>query len=70
MENIGEKRMDMISKWEEKSRDFIDAFLLLFGREGRLVGSIYGLIILIITLYSVLMIHCEICIIDISIIEE
>lgn len=39
MENIGEKRMDMISKWEEKSRDFIDAFLLLFGREGRLVSS-------------------------------
>ncbi|XP_014214917.1 choline-phosphate cytidylyltransferase A [Copidosoma floridanum] len=36
MENIGEKRIDMISKWEEKSRDFIDAFLLLFGREGRL----------------------------------
>ncbi|XP_003707536.1 putative choline-phosphate cytidylyltransferase isoform X1 [Megachile rotundata] len=36
MENIGEKRMDIISKWEEKSRDFIDAFLLLFGREGRL----------------------------------
>jgi len=36
MENIGEKRVDMISKWEEKSRDFIDAFLLLFGREGRL----------------------------------
>ncbi|XP_043275045.1 choline-phosphate cytidylyltransferase B-like [Venturia canescens] len=36
MENIGERRMDMISKWEEKSRDFIDAFLLLFGREGRL----------------------------------
>lgn len=40
MENIGERRMDMISKWEEKSRDFIDAFLLLFGREGRLVGNI------------------------------
>ncbi|XP_015604085.1 choline-phosphate cytidylyltransferase A isoform X2 [Cephus cinctus] len=36
MENIGEKRVDMISKWEEKSRDFIEAFLLLFGREGRL----------------------------------
>ncbi|KAF7997729.1 hypothetical protein HCN44_009127 [Aphidius gifuensis] len=35
-ENIEEKRVDMISKWEEKSRDFIDAFLLLFGREGRL----------------------------------
>ena len=42
MENFGEKRIDMITKWEEKSRDFIDAFLLLFGREGRLVG-IYGL---------------------------
>lgn len=41
MENIGEKRMDMISKWEEKSRDFIDAFLLLFGREGRLVCNVY-----------------------------
>lgn len=52
MENIGEKRMDMISKWEEKSRDFIDAFLLLFGREGRLVGNIYGAIIL----YSILII--------------
>ncbi|XP_012281517.1 choline-phosphate cytidylyltransferase A isoform X2 [Orussus abietinus] len=36
VENIGEKRVDMFSKWEEKSRDFIDAFLLLFGREGRL----------------------------------
>ncbi|XP_034238203.1 choline-phosphate cytidylyltransferase A-like isoform X2 [Thrips palmi] len=36
IENIGEKRIDMIQKWEEKSRDFIDTFLLLFGREGRL----------------------------------
>ncbi|KAK9513059.1 hypothetical protein O3M35_001337 [Rhynocoris fuscipes] len=36
MENIGEKRFDMLQKWEEKSRDFIDAFLLLFGRDGRL----------------------------------
>ncbi|XP_058802780.1 choline-phosphate cytidylyltransferase A-like isoform X2 [Phymastichus coffea] len=36
MENIGEKRSDILSKWEEKSRDFIDTFLLLFGREGRL----------------------------------
>lgn len=62
MENIGEKRMDIISKWEEKSRDFIDAFLLLFGREGRLVGSIYGGIILIIILYSMLVVHCKICI--------
>lgn len=37
----------MISKWEEKSRDFIDAFLLLFGREGRLVRGILILIIII-----------------------
>jgi len=36
-ESIDERRSDMIQKWEEKSRDFIDAFLLLFGREGRLV---------------------------------
>ncbi|XP_043480076.1 choline-phosphate cytidylyltransferase A-like [Leptopilina heterotoma] len=36
IENFGEKRMDIISKWEEKSRDFIDTFLLLFGREGRI----------------------------------
>lgn len=41
MENIGEKRVDMIQKWEEKSRDFIDAFLLLFGREGRLVSTLH-----------------------------
>ncbi|KAH8252112.1 hypothetical protein KR026_005157, partial [Drosophila bipectinata] len=26
-------KVDIISKWEEKSREFIDAFLLLFGRE-------------------------------------
>lgn len=37
MENIGERRVDMLQKWEEKSRDFIDTFLLLFGREGRIV---------------------------------
>uniref|UniRef100_A0A0A9ZCF6 choline-phosphate cytidylyltransferase n=2 Tax=Lygus hesperus TaxID=30085 RepID=A0A0A9ZCF6_LYGHE len=36
MENIGEKRVDMLQKWEEKSRDYINAFLLLFGRDGRL----------------------------------
>lgn len=59
MENIGEKRMDMISKWEEKSRDFIDAFLLLFGREGRLVGIVHAGIILIIILYSLLIVQCK-----------
>lgn len=43
MENFGEKKIDMLQKWEEKSRDFIDAFLLLFGREGRLVSFRFGL---------------------------
>lgn len=38
MENIGEKRTDMLRNWEEKSSAIIDAFLLLFGRDGRLVG--------------------------------
>ena len=45
IENIGERKFDMLQKWEEKSRDFIDAFLLLFGREGRLVISIIYLYI-------------------------
>ncbi|XP_053600761.1 choline-phosphate cytidylyltransferase A-like isoform X3 [Plodia interpunctella] len=36
MTNIGEKRVDILTKWEEKSRDLIDAFLLLFGPDGRL----------------------------------
>jgi hypothetical protein len=38
IENIGEKRHDLIQKWENKSREYIDTFLLLFGREGRLVS--------------------------------
>lgn len=42
MENIGEKRTDIIQKWEEKSRDIIDTFLHLFGGEGRLVSSPTG----------------------------
>ncbi|KAL0849919.1 hypothetical protein ABMA28_011848 [Loxostege sticticalis] len=36
MTNIGEKRVDILTKWEEKSRELIDAFLLLFGADGRL----------------------------------
>ncbi|CAH2068957.1 unnamed protein product, partial [Iphiclides podalirius] len=36
MTNIGEKRVDILAKWEEKSRELIDAFLLLFGPDGRL----------------------------------
>ncbi|KAK8405851.1 hypothetical protein O3P69_001970 [Scylla paramamosain] len=35
-EDIEGKRTDLIMKWEEKSREFIDAFLMLFGRDGRL----------------------------------
>ncbi|XP_047741744.1 choline-phosphate cytidylyltransferase A [Hyalella azteca] len=31
-----ERRSEVLAKWEEKSRDFIDAFLMMFGREGRL----------------------------------
>ncbi|KAJ2943885.1 hypothetical protein O0L34_g8209 [Tuta absoluta] len=36
MTNIGEKRVDILTKWEEKSRELIDAFLLLFGPDGRI----------------------------------
>lgn len=30
------KKTDLLVKWEEKSRDFIDTFLMMFGRDGRL----------------------------------
>lgn len=30
---MSEVKGDIITKWEEKSRDFIETFLLLFGRE-------------------------------------
>lgn len=33
MDSIGERKDDMIAKWEEKSRELIENFLLLFGRE-------------------------------------
>lgn len=33
MDTIGERKDDMIAKWEEKSREFIENFLLLFGKE-------------------------------------
>jgi choline-phosphate cytidylyltransferase len=36
LESIEEKRNDILHKWEDKSREFIGSFLLLFGREGRL----------------------------------
>lgn len=31
---VMEKKNDIITKWEEKSRDFIEQFLFLFGKEG------------------------------------
>ncbi|XP_050309228.1 choline-phosphate cytidylyltransferase B isoform X2 [Anthonomus grandis grandis] len=33
MDSIGERKDDMIAKWEEKSREFIENFLLLFGKD-------------------------------------
>uniref|UniRef100_A0A1Y1JRF4 choline-phosphate cytidylyltransferase n=2 Tax=Photinus pyralis TaxID=7054 RepID=A0A1Y1JRF4_PHOPY len=33
IDSIGERKDDIIAKWEEKSRDFIENFLLLFGKE-------------------------------------
>ncbi|XP_003747458.1 choline-phosphate cytidylyltransferase A [Galendromus occidentalis] len=36
VENLGEKKHEIITKWEEKSRDFIHSFLELFGRDGAL----------------------------------
>lgn len=37
VENLEEKRHELIQKWEDKSREFINNFLELFGREGRIV---------------------------------
>lgn len=36
VENLEEKRHELIQKWEDKSREFINNFLELFGREGRI----------------------------------
>ncbi|XP_054168547.1 choline-phosphate cytidylyltransferase B-like [Oppia nitens] len=36
LENLDEKRHDLIQTWEDKSREFIHNFLELFGREGRI----------------------------------
>lgn len=33
IDSIGERTDDMITKWEEKSRDFIESFLQRFGKE-------------------------------------
>jgi len=34
LDNLDEKKSDIIHKWEDKSREFIHSFLLLFGRDG------------------------------------
>ena len=36
LDNLEEKKTDIIHKWEDKSREFIHSFLLLFQRDGRL----------------------------------
>lgn len=38
LENLEEKRVDVLHKWEDKSREFIHSFLLLFGKDGRLTS--------------------------------
>jgi len=38
LDNLDEKRSDMIHKWEDKSREVIHSFLLLFGKEGRMAN--------------------------------
>ena len=35
---ITDKSQEILTKWEEKSRDFIGGFIDMFGREGRLVS--------------------------------
>ncbi|XP_017768673.1 PREDICTED: choline-phosphate cytidylyltransferase A isoform X6 [Nicrophorus vespilloides] len=38
--SIGERKDDIINKWEEKSKEFIDNFLMLFGRNRNKLKSI------------------------------
>jgi len=40
VENLEGKRHEFIQKWEDKSREFINNFLELFGRDGRLVSHL------------------------------
>jgi choline-phosphate cytidylyltransferase len=40
VENLEGKRHELIQKWEDKSREFINNFLELFGRDGRLVSHL------------------------------
>lgn len=35
---LTDKSQEILTKWEEKSRDLIGSFIDMFGREGRLVS--------------------------------
>lgn len=35
---LTDKSQEILTKWEEKSRDFIGSFIDMFGSEGRLVS--------------------------------
>ena len=35
---LTDKSQEMLTKWEEKSREFIGSFIDMFGRDGRLVS--------------------------------
>ena len=37
---MSDKSQEMLTKWEEKSRDFIGSFIDMFGRDGRLVSLV------------------------------
>ncbi|XP_023226414.1 choline-phosphate cytidylyltransferase B-like [Centruroides sculpturatus] len=43
-DKIEGKRHEIIQKWEEKSRDFINSFLEMFGKDGRIVSKLFFLI--------------------------
>lgn len=38
-ERIADKSLELINIWETKSREFIENFLELFGKDGRIVNS-------------------------------
>ena len=40
--DISDKRNEFLQKWEDRSREFIDTFLMMFGRDGRLVSRSPG----------------------------
>lgn len=37
--DISDRRAEFLQKWEERSREFIDTFLIMFGRDGRIVSG-------------------------------